>query len=93
MSSVSHHFNVGTIECIALADSTYQYSAADLFVNAPKDRAEQVVREFNLQPEGITLSYTGLLIKTGHRLGRRCCAECWRSVPKPPGRRGWPGGN
>jgi glyoxylase-like metal-dependent hydrolase (beta-lactamase superfamily II) len=67
MSAASHRFMVGDIECIAVADGTLDYAADALFVNAPKESVEQVVREHELQPEQIPLSYTGLVINTGRQ--------------------------
>jgi glyoxylase-like metal-dependent hydrolase (beta-lactamase superfamily II) len=67
MGAASYRFTVGDIECIAVADGTVQYTADDLFVNAPKDKAEQVVREHELRPEEIPLSYTALVINTGRQ--------------------------
>src|SRR5215213_3541847 len=67
MDAASHRFMVGDIECIAVADGTMQYTADDLFVNAPKERAEQVVRELELLPEEIPLSFTALVINTGRQ--------------------------
>jgi glyoxylase-like metal-dependent hydrolase (beta-lactamase superfamily II) len=63
----SYRFTVGDIECIAVADGTLPYAADDLFVNAPKEQAEQVVREHDLHPDEIPISYTGLVINTGRQ--------------------------
>jgi glyoxylase-like metal-dependent hydrolase (beta-lactamase superfamily II) len=65
--AASYRFMVGDIECIAVADGTIKYTADDLFVNAPKEKAEQVVREHELRPEEIPLSYTALVINTGRQ--------------------------
>jgi glyoxylase-like metal-dependent hydrolase (beta-lactamase superfamily II) len=67
MGAASHRFMVGAIECIAVADGTLPYTADDLFVNAPKEKAEQVVREHELRPEEIPVSFTALVINTGRR--------------------------
>src|SRR5215217_6952046 len=67
MSAASHRFIVGDIECTAVADGTMDYAADALFVNVPKESAEQVVREHGLQPEEIPLSFTGLVIDTGRQ--------------------------
>jgi glyoxylase-like metal-dependent hydrolase (beta-lactamase superfamily II) len=69
MSAASHRFMVGDIECTAVADGTLGYTADALFANAPKESVEQVVREHELQPEEIPLSFTGLVINTAsHRV-------------------------
>src|SRR5215217_2699086 len=67
MSAASHRFMVGDIECTAVADGTLDYAADALFANAPKESVEQVVREHELQPEEIPLSFTGLVINTGRQ--------------------------
>jgi glyoxylase-like metal-dependent hydrolase (beta-lactamase superfamily II) len=67
MGATSHRFMVGDIECIPVADGTMQYTADDLFVNAPKERAEQLVREHELRLEEIPLSFTGLVTNTGRQ--------------------------
>jgi len=58
MSSESHRFKVGTVECVAVSDGTFTYRpptfpppATFLFANAPKERLEKVLREHRLQPE------------------------------------------
>jgi glyoxylase-like metal-dependent hydrolase (beta-lactamase superfamily II) len=67
MNTQRTRFTVGSIECLALADGTYPYSANTLFVNAPPERARQVIRDHNLQPDEIRLSYTGLVIHTAQQ--------------------------
>jgi glyoxylase-like metal-dependent hydrolase (beta-lactamase superfamily II) len=58
MNEDSFSFKIGDFECIALSDGTYTYApptflppATLLFVNAPKERLKQKLREYNLQPE------------------------------------------
>jgi len=53
MSAESYRFKVGTFECMAVSDGTsaYQDPVSTLFINAPKKRLEQKLREHNLQPE------------------------------------------
>lgn len=69
VGAASYRFMVGDIEYVAVADGDMQYTADALFANAPKERAEQVVREHELQPEEIPLSFTILVINTGrHRV-------------------------
>jgi glyoxylase-like metal-dependent hydrolase (beta-lactamase superfamily II) len=63
--TTSHRFKIGSIECIALADGTFLYSAGMLFANAPKESAEQAVRDRGTDPQAIALAYTALLIRTG----------------------------
>jgi glyoxylase-like metal-dependent hydrolase (beta-lactamase superfamily II) len=65
MSTNNYRFKVGTFECIAIADGTNTYSASNLFVNAPKEHLEQMLRQYDLQPEKIVIPYTCLGINTG----------------------------
>jgi hypothetical protein len=58
---------VGDVECIAVADVTLDYAADALFANAPKESAEQMVREHGLQLEEIPLSFTRLVINSGRQ--------------------------
>ncbi len=67
MNAASHRFMVGDIECTAVADGTLPYTADALFVNAPKESVEQVVREHELRPEEIPVSFTALVINTGRQ--------------------------
>ncbi len=79
MNSQTHRFKVGSFQCIAVSDGTHVYApptfpppAIFLFVNAPRESLEQVLREHNLQPEQWSewvSSYTCLVINTGeHRV-------------------------
>ncbi|MCJ7574273.1 MBL fold metallo-hydrolase, partial [Candidatus Bathyarchaeota archaeon] len=79
MSSESYRFKVGTFECMAVSDGTMTYTppmfqppAILLFVNAPKERLVQKLREHNIQPEKWVewiSPYICLLINTGrHRV-------------------------
>ena len=64
MGATAHSFTVGDIEFITVADGTYPYTAEALFANAPKETAEQVVRDRGLKPEEMPLSFTALVIST-----------------------------
>lgn len=79
MSAETYRFRVGTFECMAVSDGTHIYSppnfpppATFLFVNAPKERLEQVLLEHNLQPEQWVewiSPYICLFVNTGrHRV-------------------------
>jgi len=74
MSNESFPFQVGTFECIVVSDGTFAYPhpAQIFFVNAPKERLEQVLREHNLDPEQwehYLSPYLSLVINTGqHRV-------------------------
>jgi len=79
MSTESYRFKVGNFECTAVSDGTFTYApptfpppATFLFTNAPKGRLEQVLREYNLQPERWrewTSPYICLAVNTGkHRV-------------------------
>lgn len=76
MTSKSHLFNVGDIECVAISDGTFVYKPPMfppptnfLFANAPKEQLERVLREHHLQLGQWTewmSPYICLLVKT-HR--------------------------
>lgn len=58
MKNDSFPFKIGDFDCIAVSDGTYTYAppifpppATLLFANAPKERCDQALREYNLQPE------------------------------------------
>ncbi len=79
MNSEVHRFKVGSFECIAVSDGTHTYApptfpppATLLFVNAPRRRLGQVLREHNLHPEQWAewiSPYICLVIDTGkHRV-------------------------
>jgi glyoxylase-like metal-dependent hydrolase (beta-lactamase superfamily II) len=79
MNTEIYRFKVGNFECIAASDGTLTYApplfpppATFLFINAPKERLEQVLREHNLQPEQWVewvSPYICLVVDTGeHRV-------------------------
>jgi hypothetical protein len=49
MNAEIYRFKVGTFECIAVSDGTFAYPDHSLFINARKERLEQVLREHNIQ--------------------------------------------
>ena len=67
MNSEIYRFKVGTFECMAVSDGTFDYPDHSFFVNAPKERLEQVLLEHNIQPGVITAPWTCLLINTGQQ--------------------------
>lgn len=74
MRKYTYYFEIGNLECIAIIDGTFNYApplfpppATALFVNAPREQLEQVLGEYDLQPEKWmewTSIYTCLVIKT-----------------------------
>ena len=69
MNTEIYRFKVGTFECIAVNDGTFAYPDHSFFVNAPRERLEQVLSEHNIQPGEIIAPWTCLLINTGrHRV-------------------------
>jgi len=58
MNTEIYRFKIGIFECIAVSDGTHTYAppifpppATFLFVNAPREHLEQVLRQHNLQPK------------------------------------------
>ncbi len=69
MKAETYRFKVGTFECIAVSDGTFAYPDHSFFINAPKERLEQVLREHNIRTGEIMAPWTCLLINTGqHRV-------------------------
>jgi glyoxylase-like metal-dependent hydrolase (beta-lactamase superfamily II) len=70
MNTEIYRFKVGTFKCIVVIDGTHAYPYAPAwFINAPKERLEQVLREHNLDPEQYVSPYPSLVINTGqHRV-------------------------
>jgi glyoxylase-like metal-dependent hydrolase (beta-lactamase superfamily II) len=69
MNTEIYRFKVGAFECIAASDGTFAYPDHSFFVNAPKERLEQVLREHNIQTGEIVAPWTCLLINTAqHRV-------------------------
>lgn len=69
MNSEIYRFKIGSFECIAVSDGTFAYPDHSFFMNAPRERLEQVLREHSIQTREITAPWTCLLINTGkHRV-------------------------
>ncbi len=69
MNTETYRFKVGAFECMAVSDGTMAYPDQGLFVNAPKERLEQALRQHDIQPGEITVPWTCLFISTGqHRV-------------------------
>jgi glyoxylase-like metal-dependent hydrolase (beta-lactamase superfamily II) len=78
MNTEIYPFKVGTFECIAISDGTLIYTpptfpppATLLFTNAPRERLEQVLLEYNLRPEQWgewTSPFICLVVNTGDHL-------------------------
>ncbi len=78
MNKEIHRFKIGSFKCMTVSDGTHVYAppvfpppTRFLFVNAPRQRLEQVLRENNLQEERWVewmSSYTCLVVDTGKRL-------------------------
>ncbi len=78
MNKDIHRFAIGSFECMAVSDGTHLYAPpvfplppSFLFVNAPRQRLEQVLREHNLQEEQWVewmSPYICLVVDTGKHL-------------------------
>ena len=61
----TYRFNIGAIECIIVND---RYDNLSLFCGAPKERLEQVLREYNIGPN-LEAAITSMVINTnGHQV-------------------------
>ena len=65
MTNEIYRFKIGTFECIAFNDGTFTYPDHSFFVNAPKERLAQVLRQHNIQAGEIIAPWTCLWINTG----------------------------
>ncbi len=66
MKSEVYHFKLGSLECLVVMDGTYVYPYIPAwFINAPKERLDQVLTEHNLDPEQYVSPYPSLMINTG----------------------------
>ncbi len=78
MNEEIHKFTIGSFKCMMVSDGTHVYAppifpppASFLFVNAPRQRLEQVLREHNLQEERWVewmSPYICLVVDTGKHL-------------------------
>lgn len=69
MSNETFPFKIGDFECMVVRDGAFAFQDHYFFVNAPKERMEQVLREHNIPPGEITVPWTSLFINTGqHRV-------------------------
>jgi glyoxylase-like metal-dependent hydrolase (beta-lactamase superfamily II) len=65
MKTDYYPFRVGDIECISINDGSFDYQLKDLFINAPSERIEEVLRQRKLPTDHVTSYYTCLYINTG----------------------------
>ncbi len=69
MSDGIFSFQIGSFECIAINDGTFVYSCESFFINAPKERMAQVLRQHNIRSGEIATPWPSLFINTGkHRV-------------------------
>ena len=67
MITDTYRFKVGDFDCMAASDGAFTYTDQSFFVNAPRERLEQVLREHDLQPGDIVAPWNCLYISTGQR--------------------------
>lgn len=67
MDTEVYRFKVGDFECMAVSDGNFAYPDQSFFVNAPRKRLEQMLREHKVQPGAIMTPWTCLFIDTGHQ--------------------------
>jgi glyoxylase-like metal-dependent hydrolase (beta-lactamase superfamily II) len=65
--SRSHRFQVGSIDCIVVADGTSDYTADLMFARAPRGRRDDALRAHGLKPEVITAHLNCLVIRSAGR--------------------------
>jgi len=62
-----YRFRVGTFNCVAISDGTFDYPPDAFVANVPTDRFQQELESHDLPTDHITSPYTCLLIDTGTR--------------------------
>lgn len=65
MNTDYYFFQLGDIKCTSISDGSFDYKLKDIFINAPSERIEEVLRQRNLPTDHITSYYTCLYIDTG----------------------------
>jgi glyoxylase-like metal-dependent hydrolase (beta-lactamase superfamily II) len=60
-----HRFEVGDLECFAIDDGTFFYTAEQYFHDAPSDALATALAEHGLERDRIPSPYTCLVVKTG----------------------------
>jgi glyoxylase-like metal-dependent hydrolase (beta-lactamase superfamily II) len=69
MIAETHAFEVGSFDCLAIADGLFNYPLQTFFSNVPPEHLEAVLRQHNLSLTQIATPYTCLLVDTGlHRV-------------------------
>ena len=58
-------FKIGNFECMAINDGNFVYTSESFFINAPKKRMDQVLREHDIKSGEIITPWPGLFINTG----------------------------
>jgi glyoxylase-like metal-dependent hydrolase (beta-lactamase superfamily II) len=63
-----YSFTVGSVECVAINDGTFVYTAAQYFGGVAPGILEQALAEHDLAPDCILSPYTCLLVKTAEHV-------------------------
>lgn len=68
MCAESFRFRVGELDCLALSDGTYAFSADMLFANAPEDELKEALQHHGLRRDEVSVSEACLLVYTGDQV-------------------------
>jgi glyoxylase-like metal-dependent hydrolase (beta-lactamase superfamily II) len=67
VSGENYPFQLGSFECLALSDGSWDYPIRNLFANVRADRVKEALRRNNLPIDYVTTPYTFLCINTGEQ--------------------------
>lgn len=68
MCAESFRFRVGELDCLALSDGTYAFSADMFFANAPEDELKEALQRHGLRRDEVSVSEACLLVHTGDQV-------------------------
>jgi glyoxylase-like metal-dependent hydrolase (beta-lactamase superfamily II) len=60
-----YRFKIGSFDCIAVSDGTFDYNPMNLFTGLTEDEIKQVLRDHNVNSDKIVSPYTFLFVDTG----------------------------
>jgi len=68
MAKNSYPFKVGHFECLVISDGDFAIPHNEIFPDVPLSQVEQLLRKHNIEPGGVPIQATCLLVKTGQKL-------------------------
>jgi glyoxylase-like metal-dependent hydrolase (beta-lactamase superfamily II) len=68
MAKNSYPFKIGDFECLAISDGDFAIPHHEIFADVPVSHVEQLLGKHGIEPGGIAITVTCLLVKTGQKL-------------------------